>query len=64
MPDQAVPISTAYAVRSRRLSVGDAVKAVLSFRASEPRSFGNEDDTEGPRSLAPETVPPVAPPRP
>ena len=50
MQDQAIPIEAAFAVRSRRLSVGDAVKAALSFRQGEPRSFGNEDDVEGSRS--------------
>ncbi len=49
MRDQAIPIASAYSVRGRRLSVGDAVKAALSFRSSEERSFGNEDDVEGSR---------------
>jgi hypothetical protein len=51
MPNQAVPIAKAYTARSRRLSVDDAVKAVLSFRSAEQRSFGNEDDVEGSRPL-------------
>jgi hypothetical protein len=32
------------------MSVDDAVRAALSHRAAEIRSFGNEDDMEGPRA--------------
>ncbi len=38
------------AVASRPLNVDDAVRAVLSQRRSEGRSFRNEDDMEGPRA--------------
>ena len=31
------------------LSIDDAVRAALMSRPSEARSFGNEDDVEGPR---------------
>ncbi len=43
------------AAPARPLSVDEAVQAVLRRRAAESRSFGNEDDVEGPRpfGLAP-----------
>lgn len=50
------------AAPSRPLSVDDAVRAVLSHRAAETRSFGNEDDMEGPRSELPDIR--VLPPAP
>lgn len=50
------------AAPSRPLSVDDAVRAVLSHRAAEVRSFDNEDDMEGPRSELPDVR--VLPPAP
>ncbi len=49
MPQQATVISigAGLAAAGRPLSVDDAVRAVLSHRAPEMRSFGNEDDMEG-----------------
>ena len=49
MPQQAkvIPIGTGLAAAGRPLSVDDAVRAALSHRAPEMRSFGNEDDMEG-----------------
>lgn len=44
-----IPIGAALSAPSRPLSIDDAVRAVLSHRAPEARSFGNEDDMEGPR---------------
>ncbi|HEY5412599.1 MAG TPA: hypothetical protein VIJ94_17915 [Caulobacteraceae bacterium] len=41
-PDEASPPT---------LSVDDAVRAALLGRPLESRSFGNEDDVEGPRGL-------------
>ena len=46
-----VPISAALAA-TRPMSIDDAVRAALSHRAAEGRSFGNEDDMEGPRGEA------------
>jgi hypothetical protein len=43
------------------MSIDDAVRAALS-RPHEVRSFGNEDDMEGPRSDAPDIR--AAPPAP
>ncbi len=40
------------------LSVDEAVQAVLKRRSAESRSFGNEDDVEGPRPFG---LPPAAP---
>jgi hypothetical protein len=51
MPNQPIPIAKAFSARGRRLSVDEAVKAVLTFRAEEPRTFGNEDDVEGARPI-------------
>lgn len=63
MPDQsaATPIRQGYVAPRRPMSVDEAVRAVLSFRAAESRSFGNEDDLEGPRPSAPDIrkAPPV-----
>ncbi|HEX4097556.1 MAG TPA: hypothetical protein VHX64_12555 [Caulobacteraceae bacterium] len=44
------------------MSIDDAVRAALSQRPREGRSFGNEDDMEGPRSDAPDIR--AAPPAP
>ncbi len=41
----------AYTVADGSLSVDDAVRASLSHREPEARSFGNEDDLEGPRRI-------------
>jgi hypothetical protein len=56
----AVPICAALSA-PRPLSVDDAVRAVLSHRAVEARSFGNEDDMEGRRNGVPDvrTAPPA-----
>ena len=43
-------VATSDAVASRPLNVDDAVRAVLSHRLAEVRSFRNEDDMEGPRA--------------
>ncbi len=53
---------TAPASPLKPLSVDDAVRAALSHRAPEARSFNNEDDVEGPRrSTAHLEPPPPAP---
>jgi hypothetical protein len=44
------------------MSIDDAVRAALSQRPHEDRSFGNEDDMEGPRNDAPDIR--AAPPAP
>ncbi len=50
-PATIVPIGAALSA-IRPLSVDDAVRAALSHRPAETRSFGNEDDMEGPRREA------------
>ena len=50
------PIGAAYSARPRPLTVDDAVRAALSFRPPGARSFGNEDDVEGPRAQPPEAI--------
>ena len=45
------PTRAAYTVAGGSLSVEDAVRAALSHRPPEARSFGNEDDVEGPRRI-------------
>ena len=55
-PAAVMPIGPTLAAPRRPLSVDDAVRAALSFRPSEVRSFGNEDDVEGPRSHTLETA--------
>ncbi len=44
--------------QARPLSIDEAVRAVLKRREAEGRSFGNEDDLEGPR---PADLAPAAP---
>ncbi len=43
------PIAAAYTATRGPLSIDDAVRAALSHRPPEARSFGNEDDVEGSR---------------
>ena len=59
-PATVVPIGAALSVR-KPFSVDDAVRAALSHRPAEARSFGNEDDMEGPRRGAQDarTAPPA-----
>lgn len=54
-------IGTALTPAPQSLSIDDAVRAALRQRRPELRSFGNEDDMEGPRSDAPDirTAPPA-----
>ena len=47
-----VPIGAALSA-TRPMSVDDAVRAALRSRPTEARSFGNEDDMEGPRGETP-----------
>jgi len=56
------PIVAAYSAARGALSVDDAVRAALSHRAPEARTFGNEDDVEGPRRSTADLEP--APPAP
>ena len=51
-PATVVPIGAALSA-TRPFSVDDAVRAALRHRPPEARSFGNEDDMEGPRGEAP-----------
>ncbi len=46
------PIGAPLAPAPEPLSIDDAVRAALRQRRHELRSFGNEDDMEGPRSDA------------
>ncbi len=51
MPNAATvtPIAAAFTATRGPISVDDAVRAALSHRRPETRSFGNEDDVEGSR---------------
>ena len=64
MPNAAsvTPIAAAYTLARGPLSVDDAVRAALSHRPAEAKSFGNEDDVEGPRRSAVDIE--LAPPTP
>ncbi len=63
MPDPAaiIPLAAVLSASRRPVSVDDAVRAALSFRPAEARSFGNEDDVEGPRPRTHDAGPPLAP---
>ena len=54
MPESplAKPIDAACAAARPPLSIDEAVRAALRGRPDEARSFGNEDDVEGPRPAA------------
>ncbi len=49
---ESAPVLPADPALSPTLSVDDAVRAALLGRASEARSFRNEDDLEGPRGAS------------